>query len=108
MFGQVRLYSQKMMYARIAWQTKGVVEVENEIRVEPVVPLTDGAIERKIREIVKTCRRFQGVKLKIIVEKGYVFLRASFENSRDVLFLKHRVAEIEGVIAIRIDASFMV
>ena len=106
--GAVRLYSQKMTYERIAWQTMGVSEVENEIRVVPMVPLADKAIERKIREIVKTYRRFQGVQLKIRGEEGSVFLRAIFEHPRDVLFLKHRVAEIEGVTAIEIEAGFRV
>ncbi len=30
--GSVRLYAQKMTYERIAWQTMGVAEVDNEIR----------------------------------------------------------------------------
>ena len=108
LYGEVRLYSQKMMYGRIAWQTMGVVEVENEIRVVPVVPLDDAAIVHKIREIVKTYRRFHSAQVKIKVEQGCVFLRLTLEHPRDVLFLKHRVAEIEGVIAIKIDASFKV
>ena len=106
--GQVRLYSQKMTYERIAWQTMGVVEVDNEIRVVPVAPVADAAIERKIREIVKTYPRFHGAEVKIKVEKGTVFLRATLEHPRDVFFLKHRVAEIEGVITIEIEASFRV
>ena len=106
--GAVRLYSQKMTYERIAWQTMDVLEVENEIRVVPVVPLDDAALERKIREIVETHLRFQGVQLKIRVQEGSVFILATLEHPRDVLFLKHRVAEIEGVIAIEIDASFNV
>jgi osmotically-inducible protein OsmY len=106
--GAVRLYSQKMTYERITWQTMGVLEVENEISVVPLVPLPDADIERKIREIVKTYPRFQGVQLKIRVQEGSVFLRAIFEHPRDVLFLKHRVAEIEGVTAIQIEAAFRV
>ncbi len=108
LYGKVRLYSQKMMYERIAWQTMGVVEVENEIRVVPRVPLADRAIERKIREIVKTYPRFHGAHVEIRVEKGSVFLRAIIEHPRDIMFLKHRVAEIEGVIAIEIEAAFRV
>jgi len=108
LYGEVRLYSQKMIYERIAWQTMGVAEVENEIRVVPLMPLADAAIERKIREVVKTHRRFQGVQLKIRVQEGSVFILTTLEHPRDVLFLKHRVAEIEGVTAIEIDASFNV
>lgn len=108
LYGEVRLYSQKMTYERIAWKTMGVLEVENEIRVVALMPLSDAAIERKIREIVKTYRRFQGLEVKIRVAEGSVFLRATFEHPRDVLFLKHRVAEIEGVTAIKIESSFNV
>lgn len=108
LYGEVRLYSQKMTYERIAWQTMGVSEVENEIRVVPMVPLADKAIERKIREIVKTYPRFHGAHVEIRVEKGSVFLRAIIEHPRDIMFLKHRVAEIEGVIAIEIEAAFRV
>ncbi len=35
-------------------------------------------------------------------------LRPTGEHTRDVLFLKYKVAEIEGVIAIEIQASFNV
>jgi len=108
LYGTVRLYSQKMAYERIAWQTMGVVEVDDEIRVVPVLPLTDTAIKRKIREIVKTYERFRGAQVDIRVEDGSVFLRATLDHPGDILFLKHRVAEIEGVVAMEIDAAFRV
>jgi hypothetical protein len=97
-----------MTYERIAWQTLGVLEVENEIRVVPLMPLAAAAIERKIRKIVKTYPRFHGAKVEIRVREGSVFILTTFEHPRDVLFLKHRVAEIEGVITIEIEASFRV
>ena len=97
-----------MRYERIAWQTTGVLEVENEIHVVPMVPQTDADIERKIMEIGKTYPWFYSSKAEIRVQKGSVFILATFEHPRDILFLKHRVAEIEGVIAIKIDGSFNV
>ena len=76
--GQVRLYEQKLVSDRIAWTTPGVFEVDNEIRVVPKLPLSDGAI------VTGRCL-------------GY----------RDPSVLKHKVAEIEGVVTIEIGAAFL-
>ena len=108
LYGTVGLYIQKMLYEQIAWKTKGVVEVDNEIRVVPGFPQTDKAIERKIMELVQTHRRFQGVNVTVTVIKGTVHILATLEHPRDVLFLKRRVAEITGVISINIQAKFVV
>ena len=54
--GTVRLYAQKMTYKKTAWQTMGVAEVENEIRVAPMYPLNDRAINRNLRKIIKAYR----------------------------------------------------
>ena len=105
--GRVRLYAHKLSFERIAWQTAGVEDVDNEIRVIPLVPLDDEAIEREIREIIKTHSRFHRSGAKIRVENGAVFISATFQHPRDDLFLKKRVAEIEGVIAIEIDPMFI-
>ena len=107
LYGTVGLYIQKMLYEQIAWKTKGVVEVDNEIRVVPELPQTDTAIERKIMELVQTHHRFQSVNVIVTVIKGAVHIRATPEHPRDVLFLKHRVAEINGVISINIQAKFI-
>ena len=104
--GQVRFYEQKLISDRIAWTTLGVFEVDNEIRVVPKLPLTDAAIERKIREIVKADEQFRAAEVIISVTNGEVFLRGSFLGYRDPLRLKHKVAEIEGVIDIKIIAAF--
>ena len=106
--GTVRLYEQKMTYEKIAWQTRGVAEVENEIRVIPKFSLNDIAIERKIREIFKVYQRLDRAQLTVIVKDGAVVLQGIFEHPRNVLFLKHKVAEIEGVISVEIQASFIV
>lgn len=105
--GQVRLYEQKLISDRIAWTTVGVFEVDNEIRVVPRLPLSDAAIERKIQEIVKAKGRFRDAGVVIRVNNGRVFLKGSFLDFRDPSSLKHKVAEIEGVVAIEISAAFL-
>jgi osmotically-inducible protein OsmY len=107
LIGQVRLYEQKLISDRIAWTTSGVVEVDNEIRVVPKLPLADAAIERRIREIVATHERFRNVPVAIRVDKGKVTLTGSFLAYRDPSILKHKVAEIEGVVKIEISAAFL-
>jgi osmotically-inducible protein OsmY len=96
-----------MLYEQIAWKTKGVIEVDNEIRVVPGLPQSDTVIERKIMELVQTHRRFQGVNVIVTVIKGAVHIRATLEHPQDVLFLKRRVAEINGVISINIQGKFI-
>jgi osmotically-inducible protein OsmY len=108
LYGTVGLYIQKMLYEQIAWKIKGVVEVDNEIRVMPGFPQTDTVIERKIMELVQTHRRFQGVDVNVTVKEGAVHIRTTLDHPRDVLFLKSRVAEITGVISINIQAKFVV
>jgi hypothetical protein len=105
--GTVDLYIKKMLYEQIAWKTKGVVEVDNEIRVVPKLPQADADIKRNIMEVVPFHRRLQGVNLEIAVKGGAVGIQATFKHPSDVLFFKHRVAEIEGVIAINIIAKFL-
>lgn len=107
LYGTVALYIQKMLYEQIAWKTKGVVEVDNEIRVVPGLKPTDTAIKRKIIEFVQTHSRFQGVSVMVTAIEGAVHIRATFEHPRDVLFLKRGVAEIEGVVSIDMQANFI-
>ena len=108
LFGSVRLYLHKMLYGQISWQTLGVVEVDNEIRVVPKKPLSDTAIEQKIRAIITLHEKFHVSKFEVTVKRGTVFLNGTFGHPQDVLFLKKRVAAIEGVIAIDIDVAFRV
>ena len=108
LYGTVGLYIQKMLYKQIAWKTEGVVEVDNEIRVVPRLPKTDAAIERKIMELAQTHRRFQGVNVIVTVVKGAVQIRTTLDHPQDVLFLKRRVAEIDEVTDINIQAKFIV
>lgn len=105
--GQVRLYAQKLVCDRIAWATPGVKAVDNELQVVPKVARSDEAIERRIRAIVKTDERFYNAAVKTRVEQGNVFVSGSFLRYRDPSILKHKVAEIEGVIEITISAAFL-
>ena len=107
LYGTVGLYIQKMLYEQIAWKTEGVVEVDNEIRVVPRLVQSDAVIERKIMELAQTHRRLQGVNVIVTVVKGAVQIRTTLNHPQDVLFLKRRVAEIDGVISINIQAKFI-
>jgi hypothetical protein len=108
LFGEVGLYIQKMLYEKIAWKNQGVIEVDNEIRVVPRLPQADAAVERRIMGVIQTHNRFKGAKVAVTVENGNVYIRINLDHPSDILFLKHRVAEIEGVISIDIQAKFFV
>ena len=108
LYGTVRLYSQKMLYERIAWRTEGVVEVDNELRGVPRVLVSDQEIEREIRHIILQYQRLQGAGINVTVAKGQVRLQGTFHDPGDVLFLQQRVAAIEGVTAIEIEVQFAV
>ena len=96
-----------MLFEKIAWKTEGVAEVENEIQIVPKSPQTDAAIERRIKEILQTYKQFQGFIVSISVEAGAVDVRIRLNHPADVIFLKKRIAEIEGVISIDIQAKFI-
>jgi len=105
--GQVRLLAQRMEYDLIAWQTNGVKEVDNEIRVVPEVAVSDAEIERQVRYIVfDTYRRHwhHEMDAHIGIEKGQVRIRANLRRPRDLLMLKHRLAKIEGITWLEIDS----
>jgi osmotically-inducible protein OsmY len=108
LYGSVWLYSQKMLYEHITWRTYGVVEVDNEIHVEPRVLVSDQEIESTILSMILKYQRLQGAGIRVTVTKGHVRLHGTFHNPGDVLFLKHRVAEIAGVIHIEIEVRFVV
>ncbi len=105
--GQVTLYEQKLVADRIAWTTRGVHEMDNEIQVVPIAPLSDTAIERKITEMVKVDERFSMARVSIRVNNGKVLLVGSFLGFSDPSILKHKVAKIEGVVGIEIRAKFL-
>ncbi len=105
--GRVRLYLQKILYEQIAWHTQGVGEVDNEIQVVPEVRATDDEIKAIITHLLIQHEQFHGVDIAVQVKEGHVRLSATFREPGDVLFLKHRVAQIEGVVAIQIDVRII-
>jgi osmotically-inducible protein OsmY len=105
--GTVYLYSQKILYEHIVEQTPGVVEITNEVRVVPRLPVEDAEIARHIHTLVKGHQRFQYAGITVDVAQGAVSLSGTFHDPGDFLFLKHQVAEIEGVIRLEISALFV-
>lgn len=51
--------------------------------------------------------RFRAAGVAVSVEDGKVWLNGGFLNFRDPTRLKHMVAEIEGVVDIKISAAFL-
>ncbi|MGD8714541.1 MAG: BON domain-containing protein [Desulfobacterales bacterium] len=107
LYGTVNKYIQKMLYEKITWKTEGVVEVDNEIQVVPIILQTVDATERKVKEILQVYPQFQGVSVSVSVEAGAVDVLKRLNHPADVVFLKNRIAEIEGVISIDIQAKFI-
>jgi osmotically-inducible protein OsmY len=106
--GTVSLYSQKMLYEHIVWRTPGVVEVDNDIRVVPRLPVEDAEIAEHIHTVLKGHPRFQHAEITVHVTQGAVSLSGMFHDPGDVLSLQHQVAEIDGVIRLEILARFAV
>ena len=104
--GHVRFYLQKMMYEKIGWQTEGVKLVDNEIVVKPLFRLDDTTIKRKIRGIIKASQQLQISNVTITVKNGNVHIKGKVLHPNNVLILKHKIAEIEGVVAIEMRISF--
>jgi osmotically-inducible protein OsmY len=105
--GKVSVYIKKMLLEQIAWTTVGVIEVENEIRVIPALPVTDDVIKRQVMDALHAHQRFADINAAVVVEAGVVFIQAIFKDPHDVQKLKHKVAEIQGVREIRIQAEFV-
>lgn len=105
--GQVRLLAQRMEYDQIAWQTIGVREVDNEIRVVPESAVSDADVERQVRYgVFDTYRLYwhHEMDAHIGVKKGQVRIRADLQRPLDLVMLKHRLAKIEGITELEIDA----
>jgi osmotically-inducible protein OsmY len=106
--GTVRLYSQKMRYEQLVWRTPGVMDLDNEIRVRPHGMITDRDIKSQLLNIKLKYPRFQAAVIQVSVNSGQVNVSGTFHDASDVLFLKHRLAEIEGVIRIEIEVQYAV
>lgn len=105
--GEVRLLEHSLRAEQLVWQTPGVVDVDNEIRVVPVGAQGDRGIEREVRLIIKGEPRFLDTNLAVGVLDGVVSLRGLFQDPADVLALKHRVASVPGVLHVVIDAHIV-
>jgi osmotically-inducible protein OsmY len=105
--GTVYLYSQKMLYEHIVGRTPGVVEINNNIRVVPRLPVEDTEIAGHIHTLIKGHQRFQNAEITVDVSEGAVSLSGTFDDPGDFLLLKRQVAEIEGVIRLEIIARFV-
>ena len=105
--GTVYLYSQKMLYEHIVGRTPGVVEINNDIRVVPRVPVEDAEIAGHIHTLLKGHQRFQNAEITVNVTQGAVSLSGTFSDPGDFLFLQHQVAEIEGVVRLEIMTRFV-
>lgn len=103
--GHVRLLSQKMLYEQIAWQTRGTVDVDSEIRVVPQTRPSDLQLQQAILALARNHKQLPDID--VAVKDGVVIVHGSFTNASEVLFLKWRIAEIEGVINILIDSQFL-
>jgi osmotically-inducible protein OsmY len=103
--GQVRLLSQKMLYEQIAWQTRGTMDVDSEIRVNPETPISDQQLERAILAMAQRHEELRN--LEVAVKDGVVIVHGTFTTASDVLLLKWRMAEIEGVVRILMDSQFL-
>lgn len=106
--GQVPLFEQKLIAGRLAWTATGVFEVENDIRVVSAVPVSDETLELSIRKIIKADERFIAASVEFSVKNGEVRLSGKFANLHDPSRLKHKVAEIVGVLDIIMNADFIV
>jgi osmotically-inducible protein OsmY len=95
-----------MLYEQIVLRTSGVIGLNNKIRVVPRLPVEDAEIARHIHTMIKGHQRFQNAEITVDVTEGAVSLSGMFHNPDDVLFLKHQVAEIEGVIQLEIMTRF--
>lgn len=105
MTGRVRLLSQKMLYEQIAWQTRGTVDVDSEIRVIPETRAADRQLEEAILTLARQHEQLPNID--VAVKDGVVIVHGTFTRASEVLFLKWRIAEIEGVVRILIDSHFL-
>ncbi len=71
-------------------------EVDDEIRVMWMLPLSDADIERKIREIVKAKEHSRDAGVAIRVNNGKVLLKGRFLDYRVPMLLKRKAAKIRG------------
>jgi hypothetical protein len=94
-----------MLYEQIAWQTRGTVDVDSEIRVIPETRVSDRQLEEAILTLARQHKQLPNID--VAVKDGVVIIHGTFIRASEVLFLKWRIAEIEGVVRILIDSQFL-
>jgi hypothetical protein len=105
MTGHVRLLSQKLLYEQIAWQARGAVDVDSEIRVIPHTRASDRQLKESILALARDQKQLPVID--VVVKDGVVIVHGAFTRASEVLLLKWRIAEIEGVVRILIDSQFL-
>ena len=105
MLGQVKLLSQKMLYEQIVWRTAGTIDVDNEIRVSPATRVSDEQLNSAIQALFEPDKRYQNIE--VAVKDGVAVVHGTFASATEVLALKWRIAEIEGVVNILIASQFL-
>jgi hypothetical protein len=80
--------------------------METQLEIE-YTNFNGGTIGRKVKEIVQTYDRFQGVSIGVTVKAGAVNVLITLNHPEDLLFLKRRIAEIDGVVSIDIMAKLI-
>jgi osmotically-inducible protein OsmY len=105
--GRVPLLEHSLRVEQNTWRVKGVVDIENELRVAPRLAVSDAEITRRISSLVESDPRFLAAKTKTQVQDGEVTLSGYFLDPRDILDLKHQIAALDGVLSILIDADLL-
>ena len=105
MLGQVKLLSQKLLYEQIVWRTAGTIDVDDEIRVTPATRVSDAQLKSAIQVLFEHDKRHQNIDVS--VKDGVAVVHGTFTSATEVLSLKWRIAEIEGVVNILIASQFI-
>lgn len=105
--GKVPLLDHSLRIEQRIWQADGVVDIENELRVTPLRSVPDSELEKAILRLIEADPRFVAAKVTASVAKGAVTLDGTFQGPGDILDLKHRVAMLDGVLSIRIEAALI-
>jgi osmotically-inducible protein OsmY len=94
-----------MLYEQIAWQARGAVDVDSEIRVIPHTRASDRQLKESILALARDQKQLPVID--VVVKDGVVIVHGAFTRASEVLLLKWRIAEIEGVVRILIDSQFL-
>jgi osmotically-inducible protein OsmY len=77
--GQVTLLSQRMLYEQIAWQTRGTLDVDSEIRVVAQAPASDRQLEKAIQALAEQHEQIQNIG--VVVKDGVAIVHGTFTSA---------------------------